>query len=333
MKARQKKNLLSEEDIRTKIVTTWLADHGFGATDILIEKSFELRLGRGVLRVGDDKQTNLSRPRADILVRNCDGRNLLIVEVKAPNQKLDENTREQGISYARLLREGGIAPFVVLTNGVESKIFDSISGEQIDGQLIPLNHPYVKNGFRVTASDLDLRAKAIEALISLSPDNLIEFCHTQVSHRMQRLRSDEPNSGKKYIPALYVEREDANKYFDKLLNQEKRKVVLLIGPPQVGKTNFVCHTVEKLLSQGIPCLFYPAIDVNQGLLEEISEDFEWTFGDNSSVPILISKLDYILNKTSQKIIIFIDGWNETSQQLARIIDCQSQKLFSIGVLP
>lgn len=329
MKARKNKNLLSEEDIRTKVVTTWLADHGFGAADILIEKSFELCLGRGILRVGDDKQTNLFRPRADILVRSCDGRNLLIVEVKALNQNLDEKTREQGISYARLLREGGIAPFVVLTNGTESKIFDSISGEQIDGQIIPPEHPFVQNGFRVTASDLDLRAKALEALISLSPDNLIKFCHTQVSNRMRRLRSDEPNSGKKYIPALYVEREEANKKLYKLLNEEKRKVVLLIGPPQVGKTNFVCHTVEKLLlQQGIPCLFYPAIDVNQGLLEEISEDFEWTFGDNSSVPILISKLAYILNKTSQKIIIFIDGWNETSQQLARIIDCQSQKLFS-----
>jgi hypothetical protein len=33
--------LHSEEDIRTKVVTAWLADHGFGPSDISVEYSFE----------------------------------------------------------------------------------------------------------------------------------------------------------------------------------------------------------------------------------------------------------------------------------------------------
>jgi type I site-specific restriction endonuclease len=70
-------------------------------------------------------------------VRSCDGRNLLIVEVKAPDEILDNDAKEQGISYARLLRNGGIAPFVVLTNGHNTQIYDSISGELVSDAQVP----------------------------------------------------------------------------------------------------------------------------------------------------------------------------------------------------
>lgn len=36
----------------------------------------------------------------------------MIVEVKASSEIFTNEVREQGISYARLLRKGGIAPFV-----------------------------------------------------------------------------------------------------------------------------------------------------------------------------------------------------------------------------
>ena len=111
------------------------------------------------------------RPRADVLVRSYDGRNLLIVEVKAPHELLDDNVREQGICYARLLRKGGIAPFVILTNGHETKIYDSISEELINGTAIPLDHPHIKAGFRVNVDDMAFRAEALERFISLSPEN------------------------------------------------------------------------------------------------------------------------------------------------------------------
>ncbi|MEM6402478.1 MAG: type I restriction enzyme HsdR N-terminal domain-containing protein [Cyanobacteria bacterium P01_D01_bin.116] len=201
----------SEEDIRTKVVANWLANHGFKPADISVEFSFEIRLGRGIFRVGSGKEQSVFRPRADVLVRSCNGRNLLIVEVKAPNEQVDDQAREQGISYARLLREGGIAPFVVVTNGYETRIYDSISGDLVDGTTIPVNHPHVRNGFRVSADDLALRAEALETFISLSPENLMEFCRAQVSQRMRLLRSNDPCSGKKYIPALYIEREQAKK--------------------------------------------------------------------------------------------------------------------------
>lgn len=334
--------LISEEDVRTKVVTLWLADHGFGPEDISVEFTFELRLGRNILVVDSynpvqarrgRSHSSVFRPRADVLVRSRrDHRNLLIVEVKAPDETLDDDAREQGISYARLLREGGIAPFVILTNGKQTHIYDSISGERLTGVSVPTDHPYARNGFRVTCDDLTLRAEALETLISLDADNLLEFCHKQVDYRMQLLRSNDPFSGKKYIPQLYIDRPEAEHKLIELLDEGQRNIVVLVGPPQVGKTNFVCHTVEKWLSEGKPCLFFPAIGMTRSLIEEIGDDFDWIIGERGSAySIIHNKLLRILHRIKKQLFIFIDGWNESELELARKIDQDSRKLSSNNV--
>jgi type I site-specific restriction endonuclease len=134
MAAQQQPPGYTEEDIRCKVVLTWLAGLGFNPDDIRIEASFEVPLGRKRLKVDSKAPEKLGylHPRADVLVRHIDGRNLLIVEVKSPDEPLDNKAREQGISYARLLQDGGIAPFVVLTNGLKTRIFDTITGETED---------------------------------------------------------------------------------------------------------------------------------------------------------------------------------------------------------
>ena len=267
-----------------------------------------------------------------MLVRSPDGRNLMIIEVKASGEVLDNNVKEQGISYARLLRKGGIAPFVVITNGHETKIYDSVSGDLINGNCIPIDHPHIKSGFRVSVDDIAIRAEALESFISLSPDNLIKFCHHQVRYRMRFLRDCDPLSGKKYIPDLYIERPDAKKEFARLISKEDCKVIILTGHPQVGKTNFICHIVEEYLTQGTPCLFYPAIGMEKGLLESICDDFEWIMGDGNTVyQILSSKLNRILQRTGQKMVLFIDGWNETDINLARAIDRESERLSNLDI--
>jgi hypothetical protein len=319
--------LLSEEDVRTRVITTWLAGHGFTTESISVELSFELRLGRNVYRVGDNSpHSSIFRPRADVLVRSSDGRNLMIIEVKAPSERLDDDVKEQGISYARLLKNGGIAPFVVVTNGHDTQIYDSITGELMNDACVPTNHPHIQNGFRVSIDDIALRAEALETFVSLSSDNLLAFCRAQVKQRMRALRSDDPFSGKKYIPALYIEREDANKRLHQLLDEKDNQVVILVGAPQVGKTNFVCHKVEERLKDGQPCLFYPAIGMEGNLLVEIGEDFGWLLHGSISPPQIIERLIRILQKTNQKLLFFIDGLNEASYDLARAIDRCAERL-------
>lgn len=319
---------LSEEDIRTKIVYEWLKDHGFSPSDISLEHSFDIKLGRNTYTVDGANRKNPSyHPRSDILVRTNDGRNLLIIEVKATNEQLDEAAREQAISYARLLKKGGIAPFVILTNGQDSKIYDSFSGELIGAEEIPLDHRHVKSGYQVTIDDLTFRAKALENFISLSQENLLTFCQNQVDYRMRPLRSSDPLTGKKYIPSLYIDRFESQVQLEKLLFDSNHHLVIITGPPQVGKTNFICHAVETYLAKGFPCLFFPAIGLEKGLLWELSEDFEWQLGNgNLSYQALYQQLCQVSSRVNRRLFVFIDGWNETSRQFASMLDQDCKRI-------
>jgi hypothetical protein len=312
--------LQTEEDVRTKVVTAWLADHGFTPQDFVVEPVLEIRLGHHV-----------HHPRADVLVRHVDGRNLLIVETKAPSEKLDDAARKQAISYGRLVQNGGgIPPFTVLTNGQCSTIYDTISEAKIDGDRVPVHHPHVVNGFRVSLDDLAFRAEAIQRFVSLSLVNLAAFCQAQVAFRMHLLRSEEPLDGRKYVPQLYVSRPDVEHRIDELIEQEKQ-IILLVGPPQCGKTNVLCRTAERYLANGHPVLFFPACAIG-GLTREISDDFEWTFHQNMSSPLLVvDRLRRIAAAVGKRLIIFVDGWNEATCEAALAIDTECARLASNNI--
>lgn len=315
----------SEDDLRSKIVYTWLKDCGLSDHEIMIEYSIKLRIGKGVKTINS---------RCDVLVKNDAGLNLLIIEVKNAEHNLVSSDKNQALSYARALAEGGIAPFTVLTNGLSTKIFDSITGEEIGNQISP-EHNYIKNGFKVSGDALVAKAEALEYLISISAENLLCFCKGQTEQKMRLLKNTDIYSGKKYIPQLYVERKTINSELkERLFNQEKlQNLVLIVGPPQHGKTCFVCNTIESYLKEDIPVLFYPAISIKKSLLDEIKSDFDWNFNENTSEVQIIHKLKRITERTGQKIILFIDGWNEMLNHAIKINDeCQRLILEHIQIV-
>ena len=295
--------LLSEDDVRTKVVYEWLKDCSIESSEIQVEFSINIRLGRSIRPI---------HSRTDILVRNFKGDNLLIVEVKNADHKLHPDDKFQALSYARALAEGGIAPFTILTNGKDALIFDSVSGEEISGNVVPPAHKYVRSQFKVTGDTLSAYSEALNYLVSASEDNLLEFCKGQAEFRMSLLKSDDLFSGKKYIPEIYVDRLGAKKELnDKLFTGEKTWDVLLVtGPPQHGKTCFVCNAIDTYHSKNIPSLFYPAISLKDGLLSALIDDFQWSFNSNFSIVQIAQRLNTILEKSNQHLVIVIDGWNE-----------------------
>lgn len=323
-------NKISEEDIRTQIIYPWLRNQGFDVSKLQIETTFELRIGRGLFRVGSD--TPLSRdlrPRADILVKTQDDRNLFIFEIKAPDEPLDDDVIEQAISYARLLRNGGIAPFVVLANGREVRLYNSITGEAIDeNQLV--RHPYVIQGIPISVDSEDLRLEALEKFVSLSPNNLLAFCRNQVEYRMSLLKDDDPYSDKKYIPSLYIDRQDPRDKINKYL-EAGNSTILITGGPQMGKTCFTCNTVDRLLANDEPCLFYPAISMRNGLLTEIQDDFGWILGSHDPTILIARKLNRVLDRLGKTLTIIVDGWNEADSRLAHTISEECRRIHSSSI--
>lgn len=317
---------MNEADIRAKIVTRWLAGHGFHESEFTLEYVFSVKIGRVTFNVDGRPQARkkgVANPRADVLVKR-NGRNLFVIEVKAPGQLVDD-ARDQGISYARLLDE--IAPFVVVTDGTETRIYDSITKCEVTGETIPTDHPHALSGFRISANDIALRAEALDLFMSLSPENLIEFCRLQVATRMHRLRGDCIESGKKYIPALYVARNRASDRLRELLNEKKARVIVLTGAPQIGKTNFLCNFVQEEIDNGRPCLFFPSISMLSGLLDEIAEDFGWVgFSSPETSPQLAKRLSRVLKASGKDLTIVLDGWNEADVNAAVAIDQELERI-------
>jgi hypothetical protein len=332
--------LISEEDVKSKLLVPWLRDRGFAIENLQFEFSFVVRFGRSLFVVENGKLTRKSgsaassdmvrqaqyRGRADILVRNDAGQNLFIVEVKRPGEKLDKDTRDQAISYATLL-ESNIAPLVIVTNGDETKVYDTITRAEVDHESV---HPErcMRPVSLGTSDDVALRAEALESILSLSSENMLEFCAAQVQHRMSRLRGEDINSSKKYIPQLYVQRQTQKEELSRLLDDEEKPVVLVLGAPQVGKTNFVCNTVEERIGAGHPCLFFSAVSLTNGFFHEIAEDFGWMMGRDFSAHEIIHKIQRILNRIGKRLTVFVDGWNETNEALAQLIDRDSERLQS-----
>jgi hypothetical protein len=321
--------LRNEADVRMKVVDVWLQGHGFSASQISVETGFHIQFGRGVYKVGHTEKSQTSaKARADYIVKGPDGGNLFVIETKGPSEAITSETREQGLSYARLLK-GGIAPFTIITNGYETEILDTLTGDPISGSSVPIDHAHVRNNFVVSGDDLTARMEALECLLSLNGPNLLRFCQVQVEFHMRCLRSEDLMSGVKYIPSLYVDRRTFREALDELLEKTDHGCVVVVGDPQVGKTSFICNYVERRLASGLPTLFYPAISMQRGLSDELQQDFETVFQDGSvRVQQIAAKLARILNRTKQILVIAIDAWNEADVKLARLIDSECGRLFS-----
>lgn len=116
---------MNEEEIRGKLLLPYLKDLGFDESEVSLEYNFKIRLGKTVRPING---------RSDILCKR-NGINLFIVELKNDSISIDQNDIEQGISYARTL-EDNIAPFTIVTNGKDTKIFDSVSKKELTDKNI-----------------------------------------------------------------------------------------------------------------------------------------------------------------------------------------------------
>jgi hypothetical protein len=161
---------VNEEEVKAKIVLPWLERQGVRLAELSLESSLSIKAGRHSLNIRPGSTSQMKGARLDILVTRA-GVNLLLVEVKAEPLQLDDEDRDQAVSYARLVHP--IAPFALVTNGTAFQLFDSITKERIADQSVTVGK------YTISLSDA-ARREALEILLQNSPTNLQQLCRLQV---------------------------------------------------------------------------------------------------------------------------------------------------------
>ncbi|WP_289658331.1 type I restriction enzyme HsdR N-terminal domain-containing protein [Flavobacterium panacagri] len=287
---------MSEFDITGRILLPYLKDLGIDPSEITFEDSFTIRLGRNKHATG----------RSDMLIKRH-GRNLFVIEVKAESKQLTDADRDQGISYARLLDE--IAPFTIVSNGALTKIYDSITKEELSG-CISEKSAFWRNECSLSSDeDLKLRYEALKNFIAMSPENLRAFCELQVNDRMGMIIGDSDSRYAKFIKKLYVQRKDLGDVFETFVASGD-SVFGLVGDAGVGKTNAMCSLALQKLEDFFVFFYNCAIITSP--TECIAQDLNLAFSSRIEKDVALKKLDEMGRYAGKTVLIFIDAVDEST---------------------
>lgn len=288
----------NEEEVRSKILLPYLSDLGFELSEITLEDSFTIRLGR------NEKQI---RGRSDMLCKR-NNNNLFVIEVKKDTHRITQDDIDQGISYSRAL-VGNIAPFTIISNGKNTKIFDTITKAELTGTKISEQSDFWKNGCTLSMDDdLRIRYDALINFISFSEENLKVFCRGQVNDRIKLISGDIYSSRAKYIESIHAQRPKLRLNYQKFLNSDC-SVFGLVGNAGVGKTCSMCSLALDSIGSNF-IFFYNGTLLKETIIDTISRDLNLFFSTKNKRDVVLNKLDELARFTNKNVIIFIDAVDE-----------------------
>jgi hypothetical protein len=308
---------MNEETFKNSVVLPFLRAAGFDESELEFERTFTIQLGRARHKVGGTKGGRL-----DILCRR-DATNLLVAELKAPSEPLDAASSRQAISYARLLEP--MAPYVLVSNGTSSQLFDTITSQPID--RIDPHSPYRPD----VGSELRLRYEALGSFVGYSLANLREFtsAHTELALRPFKATTQETplrRLAKKYVSETFVNRPAAVERFQQFVRERDKSVLACLGDSGCGKTVLACYLQEALPG---PSIFYSGTLLGDSLLGEIAADFNLAFSAQETELSILKRVARIANAHGARLVILVDAideWRATTKvaQLSRLAVVASQ---------
>lgn len=295
---------LNEEELRSKVLLPYLQALNIPLSNVTLEQSFSVRLGHTIVDIKNREKKKLGG-RLDVLVKNSDGDNLFIVELKAPTVKLTDEDASQGISYARLLDQ--IAPFVIVTNSQESRIYDTISKKELNSHNLIQSDFWDNSRQLSTQEDLNIRFEALQYFLGYSTENLQEFCKSQRDRGMGALKGVQQN--RKFNPQTYVKREGVRDAIKSFI-ASKSVVFAILGESGVGKTNEVCSLAEELSSENI-VLFINATEISETIDKTLSNEFNWGFSESIGLPEIARRLTKVGKTLNKRVLLCVDSLDES----------------------
>lgn len=260
---------LNEEQVKNSIIVPYLKQLGFTTDEIIYEKNLKIMIPRkGTINLDNKIKKNVF---ADIIVQRKIGdvyENIFLVEVKRSGHKINQIDIEQGICYARLLEQ--MPPFVVITNGMETKVIETISQLEVTDFK---QSEYYLSGNQVTIGE-DLRKEALRSFINLDSSNLVKYCKLITQANLKDIYSEDKAS-KSIVGSVHYDREKYIDDFKKFIDSSNTTYAL-VGKSGIGKTNILYSVIKKYANE-YPVLFYNSGLLNESFQKSLVQDFNFLY--------------------------------------------------------
>ncbi len=238
------------------------------AAGIQHQIEFTIRLGHATI-TAKGRESWIKRGRADILLIQ-DSKPLAIMELKKPNLALTHEDGKQGLSYARLLPV--MAPFVVVTNGDDTRIIETFSGQPFTAES-PDEKAFealMKSAGKVATGD---RNDAISTLMGTDPLVWTSAVAAASAMAVKELTAtaDHP---RRPFGSLKILRLATHRLATELRTS---RLVLVSGPPLVGKTNVLEQLTRLMNPEAAVGLFLEcgASEIFRKIADLLSETLDW----------------------------------------------------------
>ena len=278
-----------------------------GATDLRHQHRFKLRVGRTVLDAGS---ADYVEGRADIIVYQRDVA-LAVLELKREGLALTQDDEAQGRSYALLVQ----APILVITNGVETRIYQThnmelLAGESIDATEIARRFEAAANAARTGMSSAvskllgtDLAAPAIAALTAVELDDL----------------TGDWTAGERFVRGFLVPRR-ATSELKTALREGKKKAVVVSGPPLSGKSSILREVSLKSANEPWEVLYIDGSSCSEGLFRRLANVLAVNFGWPASEDESRVWLRQLTTRPKRVLVLCLDSLPVTSSKLLSELD-------------
>lgn len=280
------------------------------AGNIRQQVTFTLRLGHAEIEV-DGARDYRKHGRADVLI--VADRPLAIFELKREGLPLTDNDARQGLSYARLLEP--MAPLVVVTNGVKTRIYDTYSGKELDelpGDAAAFE-TLIANAAQIALGD---RRDAINTL--MGTDSAVwTAAITTVSSAALDEKTDAGDAPDLPFAAGFSAPRKATKFTRALIAQGHHRLIALQGEPLGGKSTVLAQLVRDVPINGEGAVLYLEGAVGESVFRTIAD----LFATNLDWPLTADDARHWLRTVARaaqgpRLIIAIDSPTADNATLA-----------------
>lgn len=302
-----------------RLAFPWLPDGS-----ILHQTTFSFSLG-GKRIVLDGLKGGTAKARADILLQ-FNQQPLAILELKRGGSTLDLADETQGLSYARVLDPR--PPLVVVTNGIEVRLLETHTGNE----WVPEDRSQDAFANLIRSASLaashDLKS-AISTLMMSNPEVWAQAVRQASKQKIEDLCGEWGDSLRPFVQGFLIHRRATQTVMQKL--QAGTRLVLVEGPPLIGKTNVLRELTEEALDgEEFAPLFIEAdagASIFQELAHTLSQELDWPVSADEVRRWLLR----LSNESGPALLLVIDGVRADQGGLRRDIEVLTSKSFGPSV--